>query len=414
MVPIEPSESELEGSQGRFPLRLSTASEDFQVEEVPAYAPCGQGEHLYVEIEKCDLTTEMVVSALARIAGCPRRAVGFAGRKDRRARTRQWFSLQGVAALDEAALRAATRDQAVLLRSSRHRNKLRLGHLRGNLFRLRLEADEPAGARAALERALRTLAEEGIPNRFGAQRFGRLGSTLRTALALGRGELAEAVRWLVDPSGDWKPGTSLPQGRRRGLEGRVLGALERAPDDPGAALRAAGRDFHRLAASAAQSAVFNAVLDRRRARIGLHAIRVGDVVQKLGAGAFVCGEGDLADVRARAAPGRLELAATGPLPGTRGFGPSEDVAVEERRWSEDTGVEWRWLERGGRLESPGERRPLIARFLEPPSVGDAGADCLELRFGLPSGSYATELLHELGVALPTERGASPRFGMLPA
>jgi tRNA pseudouridine13 synthase len=74
-------------------VRLAPGSDNFRVAELPAYAPCGSGEHLYVEVEKEGLTTDVVARALARACGVPERAVGYAGRKDRHAVARQWFSI---------------------------------------------------------------------------------------------------------------------------------------------------------------------------------------------------------------------------------------------------------------------------------------------------------------------------------
>jgi len=394
--------------------QLLAGPEHFHVEEVLAYLPCGAGEHLYAQIEKQDLTTEMVASELARLCDRPRAAVGFAGRKDRRAITRQWFSVQGAREDQLASLPERTGGRARVLELGRHRNKLRLGHLHGNRFRLVLEAPDPAKAMSHLERALGSMAEEGIPNRFGTQRFGRNGSTLRIARALALGDPAEAVRWLIDPLGEWQPGSPLPGGQRRGVEGRVRAVLERSPSNAKGALRAAGRDFHQLAASAGQSAIFNAVLDARAANGLLHRLRAGDVVRKRGGGPFVCAPEDVEDVNRRAAPGCLELVATGPLPGTSRLVPSAEVLDEEREWSRATDVDWSWFERGGRLESPGERRPLLVLFLEPGRVTQLGDARLELCVGLPAGSYATELLGELGVAVPDERFAPQTSAMLGA
>jgi tRNA pseudouridine13 synthase len=334
-------------------MRLAQGSASFRVSELPAYSPCGGGEHLYVEVEKEGLTTDVVARLLARVCGAPLRSVGYAGRKDRHAIARQWFSIQ----LGESASLARLGPppgggRIEVLRVGRHRNKLRLGHLRGNRFVLDLVGD---GALDALEARLARLMQRGIPNRFGEQRFGAEGSTLATARAWGGGERA--------------------RGDRR---------------------------YRRLVSSAAQAAVFNAVLEARHREGLLHLLREGDVAQTPSGASFVCAADDLDDLNGRAAPGRLELFATGPMPGSARFGPAPAVREQERRWSASTGIAWEWLDRGGPLESRGERRPLVVRFLEAPEVEatEAGA---RLRLALPPGSYATEVLREVGVEVPRDR-----------
>jgi tRNA pseudouridine13 synthase len=158
---------------------------------------------LYVLVEKEGLNTDDVAEALARAMGRAVREVGYAGRKDRVAVARQWFSVQ---LGDEAGLARLTAPgggaRLEVLEVSRHRNKLRLGHLRGNRFRLGLEgADEP-GAADALGAALARLSLHGVANRFGEQRFGSGGVNLAIARAWAAGDVARAAAFCVDPAGE--------------------------------------------------------------------------------------------------------------------------------------------------------------------------------------------------------------------
>jgi tRNA pseudouridine13 synthase len=334
-------------------MHLAPGSRNFRVIELPAYAPCGSGEHLYVEVEKEGLTTDVVARALARACGVPVRDVGYAGRKDRHAIARQWFSVHRGSEASLARIQAPEEEARLeVLRVERHRNKLRLGHLRGNRFALGVAGLESP---AELERHLARLAERGIPNRFGEQRFGVDGGTLQTARAWGRGEPAR---------GDLR--------------------------------------YRRLVSSAGQGAIFNAVLEARSREGLLHRLREGDVAQVPSGACFVCAAADLDDINRRAAPGLLELFATGPMPGTSRFVPAPAIGEQERRWSASTGIAWEWFEKGGPLESRGERRPLVVRFLESPEL-ETTEHGLWLRLALPPGSYATEVLRGLGVEVPRDR-----------
>ncbi len=386
-------------------MRLLAGARHFEVTELPSYDPAGSGEHVYAWIEKEGVDSEQVVEALCRATGRPARDVGYAGRQDRVAVTRQGFSVR---LADEAALRgvvASGGGRISVLELSRDRSKLRLGQLRGNRFRLGLEPAADARALEALRERLARLAHVGVLNRFGAQRFGRAGANVAIANAWARGDLERAVALCVDASGGWSAGDDLPDGFRPGPTGRVLGALRRSPGDAAGALRAAGPSFAKLIASAAQSAVFNAVLDARRTAGLLHTLRAGDVARRREGGVFRCLPEDLAALNARAAPGTLAVFATGPLPGGDMYAPSAGVAAEERAWSAATGVDWGAFADRAPLASPGDRRALLVPFLERPEL-EPEAETLWLRFALPAGSYATEVLTQLGVGVPEARGGS--------
>ena len=120
---------ELAGVGGVIKVR----PEDFEVEEIPAYEPCGSGEHLFLWMEKRDVGAAWFVKEVARRLGVAAGAVGTAGLKDRHAVTRQWVSVPAAA---ESGLAQLDGDGIALLRVSRHTNKLRPGHLRGNRFRV--------------------------------------------------------------------------------------------------------------------------------------------------------------------------------------------------------------------------------------------------------------------------------------
>ena len=162
------------------------APEDFRVDEIPLFAPSGEGDHTYVHVEKTGRTTEEVVRALAQTAGVRPRDVGYAGRKDRFAVTTQWFSVPGLDPEDAPALAL---EGARVLAAVRHGHKLRTGQLVGNRFALVVRDVEPAVARSAASR-LEAVAERGLPNRFGGQRFGRAGDNAELGRRVLDGELA--------------------------------------------------------------------------------------------------------------------------------------------------------------------------------------------------------------------------------
>jgi len=145
--------------------RLKVLAEDFRVCERLAIEPSGDGEHLLVELEKTGIGTPELARMLADAHGIDHVDVGYAGMKDKRAVTRQWFSLRGVTELDEAV---ETIEGVRRLSQSRHRQKLRPGDLLGNDFQILLREADPDRAQMAAA----ALAASGAPNYFGSQRFG--------------------------------------------------------------------------------------------------------------------------------------------------------------------------------------------------------------------------------------------------
>ena len=322
------------GCGGAFKL----VPEDFEVEELPAYLPSGEGEHLYLWVEKRGRDTREVVKALASALGVDEGEVGVAGMKDRQAITRQLLS---VPARAEARLPEFSLEGVSVLWSRRHGNKLRTGHLKGNRFRLRLRGVKDVGA---ARESFTRLGARGVPNYFGEQRFGR------------EGDNADFGRLLV-------------LGQR----------LPRRPD----------RFQRKLYLSAFQSRLFNrALVDRLRAGTFDTAL-LGDVLRKEDSGGlFVCEAPEVDGPRVAA----FEVSPAGPLFGPKMPASAHAVAEAEAKLLVDEGVTLDDFRRGGD-ETQGGRRPYRVR-LGNPSLEVDGED-LVLTFELPKGSYATEVLHEL-------------------
>ncbi len=157
--------ADLPGCGGSF----KATPEDFVVEEIPAYEPSGEQdcEHLFLWIEKRGRSTQDVAKALARHCGMQEKDVSWAGLKDRQAITRQY--LCAPARYVEPKLETFVMEGVKVLRTARHRNKLKGGHLRGNRFSLVVRGVTDQGV---AKEALARLVKLGIPNFFGEQRFG--------------------------------------------------------------------------------------------------------------------------------------------------------------------------------------------------------------------------------------------------
>ena len=318
--------------------RLRVEPEDFVVVEQPLVEPDGEGEHAWLWVRKRGQNTDWVAGRLARLAGVKPREVSYAGLKDRHAVTEQWFSVQlpGRADPDWSALEV---EGVTVLAAQRHSRKLRRGALRGNRFRLRLR--EFSGDSDALAARAAEIAASGLPNYFGAQRFGRDG-----------GNLDAARRMFADPR------RRLPRPKRS------------------------------LYLSAARSHLFNRVLAERVRRGDWGDCLPGDVMQLDGRSALFAVPDCDAEIRTRLAA--LEIHPTGPLWGQGASMCSDDCARLEAACLEAETELRDGLERAG-LEP--DRRALRVRaegLRVTPEAGD-----LWLEFGLPAGSYATVLLDQL-------------------
>lgn len=166
---------------------LKSLNEDFIVTELPLQLPSGEGEHIWLDIEKNGANTAFVAQRLAEAAGVEERDVGYAGLKDRYAITRQWFSIH-LPKGETPDLTLLQHPEFKVLRQARHLKKLRPGDLQGNRFRILLR--DVTGDRGAIEANLAAVASQGVPNYFGAQRFGHDGGNVEQ----GRAMLAREIR----------------------------------------------------------------------------------------------------------------------------------------------------------------------------------------------------------------------------
>lgn len=166
---------------------LKLLNEDFIVTELPLQLPSGAGEHIWLDVEKNGANTAFVAQQLAAAAGVQEWDVGYAGLKDRYAITRQWFSIY-LPKGETPDLTQLQHPEFKVLSQSRHVKKLRPGDLQGNRFCIVLR--ELAGDRDAIEANLQAVASQGVPNYFGAQRFGHEGGNVEQ----GRAMLAREIR----------------------------------------------------------------------------------------------------------------------------------------------------------------------------------------------------------------------------
>jgi tRNA pseudouridine13 synthase len=329
---------------------IKTSPDDFVVEELPAYEPSGHGEHLFLWVEKRDLAGEELLRIFARTLHLAPGDIGAAGIKDRRAVTRQWLS---VPVRIEDRIAALQSDRVRILKTARHGNKLRTGHLRGNRFSILLrEVRLAKPCDLSIEQAAELLAERlrtrGFPNYYGGQRFGREGETAQLGFDLLAGRAAPR---------------DIPFSRRKFLL--------------------------RMSLSAAQSALFNRVLAERLADGLLDTVLAGDVMQVVASGGLFVVDTPATEQR-RCDAG--ETAITGPIFGPKMKQPSGLSAQREAGVLARAGLTLDAFRAFGDLTS-GTRRPFVVRPQELTVRAEPAG--LRWEFALPPGVYATTLFREV-------------------
>jgi tRNA pseudouridine13 synthase len=318
---------------------IRAVPEDFRVDEDLGFSPDGVGEHVFLQIQKKDLNTDWVAQRLAKLAGVKRVDVGFCGLKDRYAETTQWFSLYlpGKEEPDWSAIESAN---LKCVSHTRHSRKLRRGSHRANHFILLVR--NVTGDLSELESRLSLISGQGVPNYFGAQRFGRQDANLHQALAMFNGSL------------------------------KVKAKQKRS-----------------LYLSAARSYLFNQVLSQRVAMGNWNEALPGDVMMLNGTNSFFAtGQVD-EEIKKRLH--QFDIHPSGPL-----WGQGElHTSVEARA------LEWSVLEefadfRAG-LERAGlkQQRRALRLLVHDMQWEFLTGNMLQLQFRLESGAYATSVLREL-------------------
>ncbi len=160
---------------------------DFVVEEIPLYEFSGEGEHLILFVRKKSLTTPEMIGQIARYLGIKNKEIGYAGLKDKHAMTKQYISLHKKY---EEAMDNFSCDGIKIISKTYHANKIRIGHLKGNRFYIKLKKVNPTSA-AKIDEALKNINKNGMPNFFGYQRFGRDGDNHILGEKIAKGEARE-------------------------------------------------------------------------------------------------------------------------------------------------------------------------------------------------------------------------------
>ncbi|MBN2330189.1 MAG: tRNA pseudouridine(13) synthase TruD [Candidatus Aenigmarchaeota archaeon] len=338
-----------------------------------------RGRYLWMTMRKHDLDFFRAIDMLAKSLGISTRSISYSGTKDKRAVTSQTISVFGIDEKDAGKI--AINGMELSGFRFRHRH-VRLGEHSGNRFRITVRNVEP-DEMDWVKRSLGDMKREGMVNYFGEQRFG---SCRHVDDEVGKhiilGEFKEAVMSFLTVTSDSEPAATREARRNLmrtgdlaaasrefpvslGHEHAMISHLARRPDDCIGALRRLPLRLLKLFVHAYQSMIWNKA-----------------------AGAV------LAEGRGQACI---------PIPGYKTrlgrYGKLKGVL---ERVMKDEGIKTGMFRVGAfpRLSSAGSERNLLVHpanlscSIEDDDL-NKGMKKLLLSFGLPSGSYATELVRQI-------------------
>lgn len=381
--------------------------DDFVVDELPLYNLDGQGNHIYAMIEKKGITTMDALANIARALHITRKQIGFAGLKDARAIARQWISIENIEPKKLSGLKIA---RVKFLQIGRHSNKLRLGHLAGNRFVIRLRKCNCPAKQAvkSAEDVMSVLTSKGTPNYFGSQRFGQRNDTHILGHAIAKGSVESFIDIFLG-GGEQQDSPVIADARRFYMAGdyknahdawpyvyadqrRVLKTLIKKKGSKKQAYHVVDKHLKAFFVSAYQSHLFNQVIAARMPDID--KVLLGDMAYKhINGACFRVEDADAENLRCRS----FEISPTGPLLGIRMTRLTEIAGDIENAVLDAEELNERDLKQMSEYGASGARRPM--RFQPRDANVVAGSDrfgpYIELRFELDSGCYATSLIREI-------------------
>ena len=399
--------------------KLRKDPEDFEVEEIVSIPgrshwiwmqKNSNGKHSIVEIKAKNWDTHVLVKELSRKLNISQKSIGFAGTKDKRAITTQYFSLR------VAKEKILTLDLENIDITFKHKSikPIRLGNLVGNKFKIKIT--NTVNGRENIDNILSEL-RGFFPNYFGVQRFG----TVRPITHIVGEKIVQG-----DYEGAVFDYLTIASPKFAGVEGReyllktrdftksidkfpahmlferqLLGHLSRNKGDFTGAILQLPESLSKMLVHGYQSLIFNKVLDLRM-KEGIDAFlpQIGDLVMPAdGYGGpdqrvtIEVSERNQAKLSKRCREGKAWIA--GLLPGANSNFSSGIQGELERQVMEELDVKFEdfIIDDMPELSSYGMYRPLFQKYNDIELEFDSGDPIFS--FWLHKGTYATSFLREI-------------------
>ena len=277
--------------------QLRQEVEDFIVKEVTNREEGSEGKYLILELVKRDWDTHHLIRTLAKILQISQKRISVAGTKDKRALTTQKISIFDIDIPEIEKIHLKDVEMKVLGRS---RKSVELGDLWGNNFIITIRniAHSPEETDKLLEKTTNEiLAQGGVPNFFGIQRFGSVrpvthlvgkdiveGDFEKAALLYiaepfpDEPEETKEARQFVKETRDFKEGLKTYP-LRLGHERAMMNHLIANPEDFAGAFLVLPKNLYRMFVHGYQSFIYNIILCRRIEKgLPLNQAFEGDIV----------------------------------------------------------------------------------------------------------------------------------------
>lgn len=404
--------------------QLRQEVEDFIVKEITNREEGQEGKYLILELVKRDWDTHHFTRTLAKILQISQKRISVAGTKDKRALTTQKISIFDIDASEIKKVHLKDIELKVLGRS---RKSVELGDLWGNDFIITIRNIDrsPEEADKLLEKTTNEiLAQGGIPNFFGIQRFGSVRPvTHLVGKAIVEGDFEKAaLLYIAEPFPDEPEETkqarqfvketrNFKEGLKTyplhlGHERAMMNYLIANPEDFAGAFLVLPKNLYKMFVHGYQSYIYNIIICRRMEKgLPLNQAVEGDIVCfKNELGLPDSSKTEKVTAETVNAMNRLikrkRAFITAPLPGydtefASGVpGEIEQAVLEELK----VPLQSFNIEEIPEMSSKGTRREILLH-VEPKFEVDEddlnpGKSKVVLEFMLPKGSYATTVLRE--------------------
>lgn len=363
---------------------LKQEMHDFIVEEQLGFEPSGEGEHIFLWLEKANLNTAFVAESLAKFSKLQLRDITYAGRKDKFALTRQWFGVH-IANKKEPNWDEFKLDGAKILKVTRNDRKLRVGVLKGNRFELilrnlrpNIEHDTELGTDSffeALTHRLELIKQQGAPNYYGSQRFGEIRIASQEPQPT---ESEQTGSQQADPEQSTRT-HSLRQGGNLALAEKLIS---------GEAIR--NRNKRSMAISALRSWLFNEIIHERIVQGHFHQALLGDAMQLSGSNSFFVFEDEAEQAKILQRLAEFDINITAPL---WGDGRLHTVKAAKELELNCAGKFPDITQALNALGLKQERRAI--RIVPQDFTWQVEDNTLKMQFSLPAGCFATSIVREL-------------------
>jgi tRNA pseudouridine13 synthase len=412
--------TDIEGTGGW----LRQEVEDFIVREITNREEGKEGKYLILELTKRDWDTHHLTRTLSKVLQISQKRIGVAGTKDKRALTTQKISIFDIDASEVEHVHLKDIELKVLGRS---RKSIELGDLWGHDFTriIRNIASSPEETKKLLDKTTNEiLAQSGVPNFFGIQRFGSIRPvTHLVGKAIVEGDFEKAAllyiaepfpdepdetkeaRQFVKETHDFKEGLKTYP-LRLGHERAMMNHLIANPNDFAGTFLVLPKNLYRMFVHGYQSYIYNIILCRRIEKgLPLNQAVEGDIVCfKNDAGLPDSSKTEKVTAETVAGVNRLikrkRAFITAPLPGyNTEFASGVPGEIEQEVLQElSVPLEGFNIEKIPEMSSKGTRREVLLQAEPKFEVADdelnPGKSKVVLEFMLPKGSYATTVLRE--------------------